>query len=83
MIFFISVSQYVPLAGSVVRAQIPIPNTNTNPNQVGDYVSFYLEYEYESELGRVSYCVYTYLYTYVSHLVVLVLHHSGGEVNVM
>ena len=47
-------------SGSVVRTQIPIPNTNTNPNKGGDYVSFYLEHEYESDLGRVSYCVYTH-----------------------
>ncbi len=48
------------LKGSKVRTQIPVPNTNTNPNKGGEYGGFYLEYEYESELGRVSYCVYTH-----------------------
>jgi hypothetical protein len=28
-----------------------------NPNNGGELVSFYLEYEYESQLGRVCYCV--------------------------
>jgi hypothetical protein len=40
--------------------KFPFPNTNTNPNKGGEYVSFYLEYEYESELGRVRSCLYTY-----------------------
>ena len=33
--------------------------TSDDDNKGGEYVSFYLEYEFESELGRVSHCVCT------------------------
>jgi hypothetical protein len=32
-------------------------HNNYKGGEYGEYVSFYLEYEYESELGSVSYCV--------------------------
>jgi hypothetical protein len=32
-------------------------HTNYKGGEYGEYVSFYLEYEYESELGSMSYCV--------------------------
>jgi hypothetical protein len=49
---------------------------NTNPNKGGEYVSFYLEYEYESELGRVSHCVCMCKGVDMYHnSVELVLHH--------
>ncbi len=73
-------------SGSKVRTQIPVPNTNTNPNKGGEYVSFYLEYEYESELGRVSstwLCIYVYLYRHVSHLVVLLDGNPDTRVTVL
>ena len=44
--------------GIVVRTPIHFWNPNMNPNKGGEFVSFYLEYEYEFELTRVCYCVY-------------------------
>ncbi len=49
---------------------------NTNPKKGGESVSFYLEYEYESELGRVSHCVCICVGVDMYHdSVELVLHH--------
>jgi hypothetical protein len=63
--------------------KLPFPNTNTNPNKGGEYVSFYLEYEYESELGRVTYCLYTYTCIDMCHTLKYSYYIThGGEVNV-
>ena len=56
-------------AGSKVRTQIAL--------------CFYLEYEYESELGRVTYCLYTYTCLDMCHTLKYSYYIThGGEVNV-
>jgi hypothetical protein len=65
------------LQGRTFELKILLSNTNTNTNKGGEFVSFYLEYEYKFELERVCYCVYMYTCIDMCHAtVVLIVHHS-------